>query len=287
MPRIAGCHYRKSDGTYESWEIRPFQLDEDSRAELKDDYENYVGLGRPNVSRDLRALRNTLYSKQSKGENQSQRNDISNGQIGGEEFDATSQASKEKHKLPKFGLSAQSRFNLPCSTLQTSSKTDPKYYEAKKRELEAHEEKGTWRIVPLPEGVKPVTSRWVNTDKYGPDGQLIKHKSRLVARGFQQEEGIDYDETFASVVKPTSTRILLALATILSWKIHQGDVKTAFLNSNLDKPVYMKPPKDIKSSTWILFDGYQSSLRIEAIASCMVPKSAKHSDQLELAHLSL
>ena len=51
-------------------------------------------------------------------------------------------------------------------------------------------------------GVKPVTSRWVNTDKYGPDGQLIKHKSRLVARGFQQEEGIDYDETFASVVKP-------------------------------------------------------------------------------------
>jgi hypothetical protein len=85
----------------------------------------------------------------------------------------------------------------------------------------------------------------VNTDKYGPNGELIKHKSRLVARGFQQEEGIDYEETFASVVKPTSTRILLALAAILSWPIHQGDVKTAFLNSDLDKAVYMKPPKDI------------------------------------------
>jgi len=68
----------------------------------------------------------------------------------------------------------------------------------------------------------------------------------LVARGFQQEEGIDYEEMFASVVKPASTCILLALAAILFWLIHQGDVKTAFLNSNLDKPVYMRPPKDIK-----------------------------------------
>jgi Reverse transcriptase (RNA-dependent DNA polymerase) len=127
-----------------------------------------------------------------------------------------------------------------------SGKADAKYHEAKKEELKSHEEKGTWRVVALPEGVKPVTSRWVNIDKYGPDRQLIKHKSRLVAKGFQQEEGIDYEETFASVVKPASTRILLALAAILSWPIHQGDVKTAFLNNNLDKPVYMRPPKDIK-----------------------------------------
>ena len=245
-PRIAGCHYRKSDGTYESWEIRPFKLDENTRAELKDDYENYVGLARPNVSRDLQALRNKLRSKQPKRESQSQLNDTSNDKPVGEGFDATSLASKEQPKLPKFGLSAQIRHNRPCSALQISNKTDAKYYEAKKRELNAHEEMGTWKLVPLPEGVKPVTSRWVNTDKYGPDGQLIKHKSRLVARGFQQEEGIDYEETFASVVKPTSTRILLALAAILSWTIHQGDVKTAFLNSDLDKPVYMRPPKDIK-----------------------------------------
>ena len=95
-------------------------------------------------------------------------------------------------------------------------------------------------------GVKPVTSRWVTTDKYGPDDEITKLKARLVARGFQQEEGIDYKETFASVVKPASTRILLALAAIFSWFVHQGDVKTAFLNSDLDKPVYMRPPKDIR-----------------------------------------
>jgi hypothetical protein len=86
----------------------------------------------------------------------------------------------------------------------------------------------------------------VTTDKYGPDGKITRHKARLVARGFQQEEGIDYEETFASVVKPASTRILLALAAILSWFVHQGDVKTAFLNSELDKPVYMRAPKDIR-----------------------------------------
>ena len=66
----------------------------------------------------------------------------------------------------------------------------------------------------------------------------------MVARGFQQEDGIDYEETFASVVKPASTRILLALAAISHWYIHQGDVKTAFLNIDLDKPVYMRPPRD-------------------------------------------
>ena len=65
----------------------------------------------------------------------------------------------------------------------------------------------------------------------------------MVARGFQQEEGVDYDETFAAVVKPASYRILFALAAIYGWLAHQSDVKTAFLNSSLNKPVYMKPPK--------------------------------------------
>jgi hypothetical protein len=155
------------------------------------------------------------------------------------------EAAKGKLKRFKFGLSACREHSTPPFELRLNGSHDIKYHEAKKEELKSHEEKGTWRVVTLPKGVKPVTSRWVNTDKYGPDGQLIKHKSRLVARGFQQEEGID-EETFASVVKPASTRILLALAAILSWPIHQGDVKTAFLNSNLDKPVYMRPPKDIK-----------------------------------------
>jgi hypothetical protein len=156
------------------------------------------------------------------------------------------EAAKGYIKRFRFGLSAYRKHAALLLDLKLSSATNAKYYEAKKDELKSHNEKGTWRVVPLLEGIKPVTSRWVNTDKYGLDGQLLKHKSRLVARGFQQEEGVDYKETFASVVKPASTCILLALAAILLWRIHQSDVKTAFLNSDLDKLVYMRPPKDIK-----------------------------------------
>jgi hypothetical protein len=154
--------------------------------------------------------------------------------------------AKDRLKRFKFALSAYSSRDVPRLTLVPGKSKDAQYWEAKQAELRSHEEKGTWRVVPLPTGITLVTSRWVNTDKYGPDGHLLKHKSRLLARGFQQEEGIDYDETFASVVKPASTRILLALAAILHWRVHQGDIKTAFLNSDLERPVYMRPPKEIE-----------------------------------------
>ena len=98
---------------------------------------------------------------------------------------AIHEASKAKLKNFKFSLSAYRGQPIAAARLKIGSSTDAKYYRAKKEELKSHEEKGTWRVVPLPEGVKPVTSRWVNTDKYGPDGQLIKHKSRLIIRGFQ------------------------------------------------------------------------------------------------------
>ena len=248
-PRVAGCHYRKSDGTYESWEVRPFHIvgsDGNVRQELKEDYQNYVGQAKLKVSDDLQVLRRMLSDKSAKGAKGIPNGEISHDELDDQEDDATHEGSRKRIKKFKFGLSAYNEQALPPAKLNLSGPRDAKYYMAKTEELRSHDEKGTWKVVPLPVGVKPVTSRWVNTDKYGSDGQLIKLKSRLVARGFQQEEGIDYEETFASVVKSTSTRILLALAAILSWNIHQGDVKTAFLNSDLDKPVYMKPPKDIR-----------------------------------------
>jgi Reverse transcriptase (RNA-dependent DNA polymerase) len=117
--------------------------------------------------------------------------------------------------------------------------------QAVREEKTSLEEKHTWDIVPTPKDVKPITSKLVFKRKYGPDGRVSRHKARLVARGFQQEEGIDYEETFVVVVKPASYRILFAIAAIYSWLIHQADVKTAFLNSSLLKPVYMRAPKGI------------------------------------------
>jgi hypothetical protein len=87
-----------------------------------------------------------------------------------------------------------------------------------------------WEIVPRPEGKSVVTSRWLYKLKYVADGSIEKYKARFVARGFSQVEGVDYDETFALIARYTSIRSVISIATNMGWKMHQMDVKTAFLN---------------------------------------------------------
>ena len=85
-----------------------------------------------------------------------------------------------------------------------------------------------WDIVPRSEGKSVVTSKWIYKIKHAADGSVEKYKVIFVARGFSQVKGIDYEETFASV--DTSIRTIIALAASMGWKLHQMDVKTAFLN---------------------------------------------------------
>ena len=75
-----------------------------------------------------------------------------------------------------------------------------------------------------------VTSRWLYKVKHAADGSIEKFKARFVARGFSQVEGVDYEETFAPVARYTSIRSIISIAAEMGWKIHQMDVKTAFLN---------------------------------------------------------
>lgn len=108
-------------------------------------------------------------------------------------------------------------------------------------EIAALERTGMWDLVPLPAHVCPITCKWVYKVKTQSDGSLERYKARLVARGFQQEHGRDYDETFAHVAHMTTVRTLFVVASIREWSISHLDVKNAFLHGELHE-VYMRPP---------------------------------------------
>jgi hypothetical protein len=91
--------------------------------------------------------------------------------------------------------------------------------------------------VSRPEGVNVVTEKWIFHHKTNPNGSLSRYKARWVVRGFSQQHGVDYEETFSPVVKPATIRVVLSLATSHSWPIHQMDVKNAFRHGNLQETV--------------------------------------------------
>ncbi|KAE8723356.1 MORC family CW-type zinc finger protein 3 isoform 2 [Hibiscus syriacus] len=114
--------------------------------------------------------------------------------------------------------------------------------EAVFKELKALKKNDTWDLTPLPEGKRSVGSKWVFTIKYHADGSVERYKARLVARGFTQTYGLDYEETFAPVAKLNTVRVLLSLAVNLDWTLRQFDVKNAFLNGELEEEVFMEVP---------------------------------------------
>ncbi|GKA33511.1 zinc finger, CCHC-type containing protein [Tanacetum coccineum] len=104
-------------------------------------------------------------------------------------------------------------------------------------------ENNTWVLFDLPLGCKPLGCKWIFKRKMNVDGTIEKFKARLVIQGFRQKEGINYFDTYALVARITTIRLLLALEAIHNLVIPQMDVKTAFLNGDLDEEVYMKQPK--------------------------------------------
>ncbi len=97
--------------------------------------------------------------------------------------------------------------------------------------------------MPFPKDRKPISCKWVFKIKHGVDGELERYKARLVARGFTQTFGVDYNETFAPIVKFVSIHYILALVAIEDMEIHQMDVKTAFFNGDLEEEIYMEQPE--------------------------------------------
>ena len=104
----------------------------------------------------------------------------------------------------------------------------PKWKAAVLEEIRALKRNETWDVVELPECKSSVGCKWVFTIK--SDGEIEKHKARLVAKRFTQTLGMDYTETFTPVAKLNTIRVLLSLAANLDWALHQMDVKNTFLN---------------------------------------------------------
>ena len=110
-------------------------------------------------------------------------------------------------------------------------------------ELLQFQRNDVWTLVPRPKGEHIIGTKWIFRSKTIEEGNVIHDKARLVAQGYSQMEGVDYDETFAPVARMKSIRILLALACHLKFKLYQMDVNTAFLNEFLKENVYVAQPK--------------------------------------------
>ena len=113
------------------------------------------------------------------------------------------------------------------------------------KELESLEKHGVWSLEDLPPGRRAIGCKWVFKTKRDQHGDLVKHKARLVAQGFSQQEGVDYKETFAPVAKATTIKTLLAYAAMKGLLLKQYDVETAFLYGDLEEEIYMRAPDGV------------------------------------------
>jgi hypothetical protein len=156
---------------------------------------------------------------------------------------------------------------LECAFAARSDKSEPRtlrdalkcpdanlWYQAAVKEMEAHIENGTWELVKLPPGCKAIGSQWVFKVKCNANGSVEHYKARVVAQGFSQRPGVDFDETFAPTTKWAALRVIFALATLKDWELESVDISNVYLNGELkDVEVYMRQPEGFaeKDDTWV------------------------------------
>ena len=122
------------------------------------------------------------------------------------------------------------------------------WMKAMHKEIRSLQKNGTYKLVELPKGKRPLKCKWVFKLKKDGNGKLVRYKSRLVVKGFEQKKGIDFDENFSPVVKMTSIRTILSMTTSLDLEVQQLDVKTASLHGDLEEEIYMEQPEGFEVS---------------------------------------
>ncbi|GJR60008.1 retrovirus-related pol polyprotein from transposon TNT 1-94 [Tanacetum coccineum] len=163
-----------------------------------------------------------------------------------EEEEVEPRRSKRARNEKSFGPDFVSFMveNEPTSYREAvTSSEGHQWREAIKSEIESILQNHTWELVDLPPGCKPLGYKWIFKKKMKADGTIDKYKARLVIKGFRQREGLDYFDTYSPVTRITSIRMIIAIAALRNLEIHQMDVKTAFLNGDLEEEIYMNQPE--------------------------------------------
>ena len=112
-----------------------------------------------------------------------------------------------------------------------------------REEMLAIDRNNTWELEIPPPNCRPIGLKWIFKLKKNSQGEVIKHKARLVVKGYSQRKGIYYEEVYALVVRFETIRILIALAALKGWQIHHLDVKSAFLNGEINEVIHVKKPE--------------------------------------------
>ncbi|CAI7777044.1 unnamed protein product, partial [Closterium sp. NIES-54] len=158
-----------------------------------------------------------------------------------EEYEEEKGAEGEMEQICCFGVNLP---HEPASMEEALAGDDREAWLASREdEFQGHMENETWTLTNLPPGRKALDCTWVLRVKTDAEGRLERRKTRLVIKGFQQREGIDFQEVFAPVAKAPTLQLLLAAAAVCGWKVEEMDVKTAFLYGVVDEEIYMKQPE--------------------------------------------
>ncbi|UYV61519.1 hypothetical protein LAZ67_1005132 [Cordylochernes scorpioides] len=186
-----------------------------------------------------------------------------------ETMEVISQRGRGRPRYIRTGKPGRPRKEYPTANLSTQEFSEVKYSpdpkdaeealsgkdsyfwrKAMKEEFDSLIENKTWELVDPPKGQNVIGSKWLFRRKYSSDGSLERYKARLVAKGYSQKYGIDYEETFAPVVRHSTIRTVLALAVEYDLLVHQMDVQSAFLNGDVKEEIYMTQPENFESKKY-------------------------------------
>ena len=152
-------------------------------------------------------------------------------------------SGRERHFPDYYGIRVYVCKTEPTTVEEVLSTPEKDHwYQAMEKEMKSLKDNDVWELVELPKGRKAVGSKCVFKAKTDSDRYVERLKARLVAQGFSQKFGLDYDETFCPVVRLESVRALIALSVQQGLQLHQVDVTTTFLNGQLEEEVYMEQP---------------------------------------------